>query len=84
MTKSKKDKSIVEDVETQTKLPVASIMITALDPVYTSGMAEVIGRPLSYGFIVTLDGVTHTFRTNVQGELQLNNSGNFNTHFTLN
>jgi hypothetical protein len=78
MGKVKNDKLIVEDVEAQTKLPVASIMITALDPVYTGG------GQLSYGFIVSLDGVTHTFRANTQGQLQLNNSGNFNTHFTLN
>ena len=78
MSKSKKDKLIVEDVEAQTKLPVASIMITALDPVYTRG------GQLSYGFIVSLDGVTHTFRTNTQGQLQLNNSGVFDTQFILN
>ena len=78
MTKYKKDKSIVEDVETQTKLTIDSVIVTALDPIYVER------GQLSYGFIVTLDGVTHTFRTNVQGELQLNNSGNFNTHFTLN
>jgi len=78
MSKLKNDKLIVEDVEAQIKLPVASIMITALEPIYTTG------GQLSYGFIITLDGVTHTFRANAQGELQLNNSGVFSTHFTLN
>lgn len=78
MSKLKNDKLIVEDVEAQIKLPVASIMITALEPIYTTG------GQLSYGFIITLDGVTHRFRANAQGELQLNNSGVFGTHFTLN
>jgi hypothetical protein len=82
MTKFKKDKSIVEDVETQTKSTIDSVvvtvLVTALDPIYVER------GQLSYGFIVTLDGVTYTFRTNTQGQLQLNNSGIFNTHFTLN
>lgn len=78
MSKSTKNKLIVEDVETQTKLPVASIMITALDPVYGSH------GQLNHRFKLTLDGTDYNFRTNTQGELELNNSGIFVDQFILN
>ena len=78
MSKSKKDKLIIEDVETQTKSLIDSVLVSALEPVYVEG------GQLSYGFVITLDGADYSFRTNTQGQLQLNNSGIFNTHFTLN
>ena len=78
MSKSTKNKMIVEDVEAQTKLTIDSVVVTALDPIYAEH------GQLSYGFVITLDGNDYRFRTNTQNQLQLNNSGNFNTHFTLN
>lgn len=78
MSKSKKDKLIVEDVETQTKSTIDSVIVTALDPIYVER------GQLSYGFVITLDGTDYSFRTNTQGQLQLNNSGVFDTQFILN
>lgn len=78
MSKSKKDKLIVEDVETQTKSTIDSVVVTALDPIYVER------GQLSYGFVITLDGTDYSFCTNTQGQLQLNNSGVFDTQFILN
>ena len=78
MSKYKKDKLIVEDVETQTKSTIDSVIVTALDPIYVER------GQLSYGFVITLDGTDYSFRTNTQGQLQLNNSGVFDTQFILN
>lgn len=76
MSKSKKDKLIVEDVET--KSTIDSVIVTALDPIYVER------GQLSHGFVITLDGADYSFRTNTQGQLQLNNSGVFDTQFILN
>lgn len=82
MSKSKKDKLIDEDVETQTKSTIDSVivtaLVTALDPIYVEH------GQLSYGFVITLDDTDYSFRTNTQGQLQLNNSGVFDTQFILN
>lgn len=78
MSKSKKDKLIDEDVETQTKSTIDSVIVTALDPIYVEH------GQLSYGFVITLDDTDYSFRTNTQGQLQLNNSGVFDTQFILN
>ena len=78
MSKSKKDKLIDEDVETQTKSTIDSVIVTALDSIYVER------GQLSYGFVITLDGTDYSFRTNTQGQLELNNSGVFGKHFTLN
>lgn len=78
MSKSKKDKLIIEDVETQTKSTIDSVIVTALDPIYVEN------GQLTYRFVVTLDGTDYSFRTNTQGQLQLNNSGSFSNNFILN
>lgn len=75
MSKSKKDKLIVE---TQTNSTIDSVIVTALDPIYIER------GQLSYGFVITLDGADYSFRTNTQGQLQLNNSGIFTNKFILN
>ena len=78
MSKLKKDKSNVEGVEAQIKSTIDSVIVTALDPIYVER------GQISYGFVITLDGTDFNFRTNTQGQLDLNNSGIFNTQFTLN
>jgi hypothetical protein len=75
MSKVEKDKI---EFETQTKVTIDSIIVTALDPV------SINGGQRSFGFVITLDGIEYCFRTDTQGYLQLNNSGNFAKNFILN
>lgn len=67
----------LEVSDNQDVTPINSVIVTALDPIYVRGQ-------LSYGFVVTLDGTDYSFRTNTQGYLQLNDSGDFTNSFTLN
>lgn len=74
MTKVKKNNSVDEIQEVSS---VQSVVVIALDPIYNDR------GQLSYGFNVVLDNVNYTFRTNQQGQLDLNNSGTFDTTFIL-
>jgi len=80
MTKDKKINKVLKDDPTPDPVPVIgikSVVVKALDPVYSQ-----YGQ-LSYGFIVSLDGVDYNFRTNTQGYLELNDSHIFLDNFTL-
>lgn len=77
MSKVKKDNTVDEVIESQEVSTVQSVVVTALGPVYTDR------GQLSYGFVVTIDGVDNTFRTNTQGYLELNGSGIFFNNFIL-
>lgn len=72
MTKVKKDNAVVDEV-----INNQPVVVTALDPIYTDR------GQLSYGFMVTLDNVDYSFRTNTQGYLELNGSGIFFNNFIL-
>jgi hypothetical protein len=74
MSKAKKDDA---DLNAQTVSTITSVIVTALDPIYVPGGQR------SYGFVVTLDGADYSFRTDVQGYLQLNDSGRFDNKFIL-
>ena len=77
MSKIKKDNSVGEVIVAQEVSTVQSVVVTALDPIYSDR------GQLSYGFVVTLDGVDYSFRTNTQGYLELNGSGIFFNNFIL-
>jgi hypothetical protein len=72
MTKVKKDNVTVDEV-----INNQPVVITALDPIYSDR------GQLSYGFVIKLDNVNYSFRTNTQGYLELNGSGAFFNKFTL-
>jgi hypothetical protein len=78
MSKVKKDNAVVNNVIDNKDVSInQSVVVTALDPIYSQ-----YGQ-LSYGFVVTLDGVDYNFRTNTQGYLELNGSGIFINNFIL-
>jgi len=64
-------------IDNQDVTSISSVIVAALDPIYVER------GQLSYGFVVTLDGTNYSFRTNTQGYLQLNGSGDFTNSFTL-
>ena len=72
MTKVKKDNVAVDEV-----INNQPVVVTALDPIYSDR------GQLSYGFVIKLDNVDYSFRTNTQGYLELNGSGIFFNNFIL-
>jgi hypothetical protein len=72
MTKVKKDNAVVDEV-----INNQPVVVTALDSIYNDR------GQLSYGFVIKLDGVDYSFRTNTQGYLELNGSGIFFNNFIL-
>lgn len=74
---SKKDIIDFPIEETQESLINDSVIVTALDPVYSDR------GQLSYGFTIESQNVTYSFRTNQQGYLELNGSGVFFNNYVL-
>lgn len=72
MTKVKKDNVAVDEV-----INNQPVVVTAIDPIYTDR------GQLSYGFVIKLDNVDYSFRTNTQGYLELNGSGIFFNNLIL-
>jgi len=73
-----KDNAVADNVIDNKDVPINQpVVVTALDPIYADR------GQLSYGFVVTLDGVDYNFRTNTQGYLELNGSGIFFNNFIL-
>jgi len=78
MSKVKKDNAVADNVIDSKDVPINQpVVVTALDPIYGDR------GQLSYGFMVTLDGIDYSFRTNTQGYLGLNGSGIFFNNFIL-
>ena len=77
MSKVKKDNVVDEVIKSQEVSTAQPVVVTALNPVYSDR------GQLSYGFVVTLDGVDYSFCTNTQGYLELNGSGIFFNNFIL-
>jgi hypothetical protein len=72
MSKVKKNNVAVDEV-----LNNQPVVVTALDPIYSDH------GQLSYGFVVTLNGIDYSFRMNTRGYLELNGSGIFFNNFIL-
>lgn len=78
MSKVEKDNAVVGNVIDNKDVPINQpVVVRALDPIYSDR------GQLSYGFVVTLDGLDYSFRTNTQGYLGLNGSGIFFNNFIL-
>jgi hypothetical protein len=76
--KVKKDNAVADNVIDNKDFPINQpVVVTALDPIYTDR------GQLSYGFVIKLDNVDYSFRTNTQGYLELNGSGIFFNNFIL-
>lgn len=74
---SKKDIIDFPIEETQESLINDSVIVTALDPVFSDR------GQLSYRFTIESQNVTYSFRTNQQGHLELNGSGIFFNNYVL-